>query len=114
MATRTLNSLRPARIKPPFGAFRAIYPPTSRLYSTNTDTAGWDSLETVELAYDLHKEGSCKKDPSTCKSPIVFVHGFFGSKQNNRSISKYAILHHFHNVWVACVLTQASDDYLQT
>lgn len=29
-----------------------------------------------------------EKEPAT-RSPIVFLHGLFGSKQNNRSISKY-------------------------
>ncbi|KAG6071093.1 hypothetical protein E4U30_008066 [Claviceps sp. LM220 group G6] len=38
------------------------------------------------LAYDLHKPAksrSCAKQP-----PIIFLHGLFGSKKNNRGISK--------------------------
>jgi pimeloyl-ACP methyl ester carboxylesterase len=90
MASRTLNNIRPPRIKRSLEPCYAIYRPSTRLYSSLADTTGWDELQTVDLAYDLHKEGTCKKDESTCKSPIVFVHGFFGSKQNNRSMSKYA------------------------
>jgi hypothetical protein len=41
-------------------------------------------LRVVDLAYSLHdNKGSAKGDP------IVIIHGLFGSKKNNRSISKY-------------------------
>ena len=41
----------------------------------------------VSLAFDLHEpvKGS---DPKN--APIIFMHGLFGSKKNNRSISKWA------------------------
>jgi hypothetical protein len=42
------------------------------------------SLRVVDLAYSLHdNKGSAKGDP------IVIIHGLFGSKKNNRSVSKY-------------------------
>ena len=46
---------------------------------------------TVPLVYDLHKPVTRNPsiqvlDPQT--SPIIFMHGLFGSKKNNRSISK--------------------------
>jgi hypothetical protein len=40
-------------------------------------------LRIVDLAYSLHdNKGSAKGDP------IVIIHGLFGSKKNNRSVSK--------------------------
>jgi hypothetical protein len=45
------------------------------------------SLRVVDLAYSLHDEkGTAKGDP------IVIIHGLFGSKKNNRSVSKYAAM----------------------
>lgn len=44
----------------------------------------------LSLAYHLHKPP--KTDHERGYAPIVILHGLFGSKQNNRSISKYAIL----------------------
>lgn len=50
------------------------------------------SLSTVRLAYDLHvpkiKQGSSELDAQAEGRPIVFLHGLFGSKINNRSVSK--------------------------
>lgn len=48
----------------------------TRLYSSGT----------VPLAYDLHEPPKPVADQKT--SPILFMHGLFGSKKNNRSISK--------------------------
>ncbi|KAF2012848.1 alpha/beta-hydrolase [Aaosphaeria arxii CBS 175.79] len=41
------------------------------------------SLRAVDLAYDLHDNSG-----KATGAPIVIVHGLFGSKKNNRSISK--------------------------
>jgi hypothetical protein len=47
----------------------------------------YSSTSRVPLAFDLHKPAKgC--DPR--KAPIIFMHGLFGSKKNNRSISKSA------------------------
>lgn len=43
------------------------------------------SIETVALEYDLH---SPEKAPSVQKSPLVFLHGIFGSKTNTRTVAK--------------------------
>jgi hypothetical protein len=41
-------------------------------------------LKVVDLAYNLHdNKGEAKGDP------IVIIHGLFGSKRNNQSVSKY-------------------------
>ncbi|KZF19338.1 alpha/beta-hydrolase [Xylona heveae TC161] len=42
--------------------------------------------QTVPLAYDRHDPPT--SSPSGPKPPIIFMHGLFGSKRNNRSISK--------------------------
>jgi pimeloyl-ACP methyl ester carboxylesterase len=52
-------------------------------------TASGAETTPVELAYDLHISDQCKANPDTCKPPILFLHGLFGSKANNRTISKY-------------------------
>lgn len=42
------------------------------------------SWKVIDLAYTLHdNKASAKGDP------IVIIHGLFGSKKNNRSVSKY-------------------------
>ncbi|KAK3297562.1 Alpha/Beta hydrolase protein [Chaetomium fimeti] len=43
-------------------------------------------FSTVSLAYDLHEPAKPVADKQT--SPIIFMHGLFGSKKNNRTISK--------------------------
>lgn len=44
------------------------------------------SLQVVDLAYKLHdNNGKAKGDP------IVIIHGLFGSKRNNQSVSKYVL-----------------------
>jgi hypothetical protein len=53
-----------------------------RAFSTST------ARRILPLAYKLH-EPPKKSAEADANLPIVFMHGFFGSKQNNRSISKY-------------------------
>lgn len=43
-------------------------------------------FSTVSLAYDLHAPAKPLADKET--SPIIIMHGLFGSKKNNRTISK--------------------------
>ncbi|KAK3903344.1 Alpha/Beta hydrolase protein [Staphylotrichum tortipilum] len=43
-------------------------------------------ISTVSLAYDLHAPAKPLADKET--SPIIIMHGLFGSKKNNRTISK--------------------------
>ena len=40
------------------------------------------------LVYDLHEPSRPKTDNQ--RAPIILLHGLFGSKKNNRGISKYA------------------------
>ncbi|KAK2029454.1 alpha/beta-hydrolase [Colletotrichum zoysiae] len=44
------------------------------------------SHKTLSLSYDLHEPSKLGSGPFT--SPIIFLHGLFGSKKNNRTISK--------------------------
>jgi pimeloyl-ACP methyl ester carboxylesterase len=41
----------------------------------------------VKIAYDLFEP---EKEATAKDAPIVFIHGLFGSKRNNGSMSKYA------------------------
>ncbi|CUM52215.1 uncharacterized protein AC631_02718 [Debaryomyces fabryi] len=43
------------------------------------------SIETVDLVYDKH---SPQEEPSVTKSPLIILHGLFGSKINNRTVAK--------------------------
>ncbi|KAL2140605.1 hypothetical protein VTI28DRAFT_3569 [Corynascus sepedonium] len=43
-------------------------------------------FSTVPLAYELHEPAKPVADKQT--SPIIFMHGLFGSKKNNRTMSK--------------------------
>lgn len=53
-------------------------------YSSSTS----GSIATVPLVYDLHQPAKPVSDNPDRTSPILFLHGLFGSKKNNRSISK--------------------------
>ncbi|KAK7417326.1 hypothetical protein QQZ08_011669 [Neonectria magnoliae] len=58
------------------------------------------------LAYDIHEPASPRTDKT--KAPILFLHGLFGSKKNNRGISKalardlgryvYALVRHIRRI----------------
>ncbi|KAF2404557.1 alpha/beta-hydrolase [Trichodelitschia bisporula] len=45
-------------------------------------------LRQLDLAFDYYEPEKCKQDPAACNAPIIFLHGLFGSRKNNRSISK--------------------------
>jgi len=61
----------------------ALDPSSRRLFSSSPSRL----LPTVSLVYDLH-EPSKPTVPDAQTSPIIIMHGLFGSKKNNRSISK--------------------------
>lgn len=44
------------------------------------------NIETVKLSYDRHQPAT----PSN-KSPLIFLHGLFGSKLNNRTVAKQLV-----------------------
>ncbi|KAL2151981.1 hypothetical protein VTH82DRAFT_5165 [Thermothelomyces myriococcoides] len=48
--------------------------------------ASYSQVSTVPLAYELHEPAKPVADKQT--SPIIFMHGLFGSKKNNRTMSK--------------------------
>ncbi|KAK3950065.1 Alpha/Beta hydrolase protein [Pseudoneurospora amorphoporcata] len=67
-----------------------------RLYSSSASAATPSStttntvppvISTVPLVYDLHSPEK-PTVPNKETQPIIFIHGLFGSKRNNRSISK--------------------------
>jgi hypothetical protein len=59
-------------------------PASRRLFAAGASTPSPGS--TLSLAYDLHEPPKPVADKQT--SPIIFMHGLFGSKKNNRTISK--------------------------
>ncbi|KAI1214961.1 alpha/beta-hydrolase [Annulohypoxylon truncatum] len=80
MATRRIVSARPVFGTQPLPLplpQRAI---KSRPYSSSS------SISTVELAYDHHPPPKGGREPQD--APIIFMHGLFGSKKNNRSVSR--------------------------
>ncbi|SPQ21702.1 197ff6fc-5d0e-4840-8e87-4e825b11f733 [Thermothielavioides terrestris] len=52
----------------------------------STDPGADRSAGSVTLAYDLHQPAKPVADKQT--SPLIVMHGLFGSKKNNRTISK--------------------------
>ncbi|KAK4453600.1 Alpha/Beta hydrolase protein [Podospora aff. communis PSN243] len=56
---------------------------STKLFSTSPAR----SLPTVPLVYDLHAPAK-PTVPDAQTSPLIIMHGLFGSKKNNRSISK--------------------------
>lgn len=42
----------------------------------------------LDLAFDFYESEFCHNDPDSCNAPIIFLHGLFGSKKNNRSMSR--------------------------
>ncbi|KAI1261290.1 alpha beta hydrolase fold family [Xylariaceae sp. FL1019] len=67
-------------VLPRLSPFRATFRCAQRTYSS------FSANERVELVYDHHeppKSSRAKED-----SPIIFMHGIFGSKKNNRTVSK--------------------------
>jgi len=54
---------------------------TNRSFSTTLPSR-------LELAYDLHEPPKEAEKNGPRGNPIIFAHGLFGSKKNNRSMSK--------------------------
>lgn len=80
---------RPAqRLLPRYtwAAFASASASASASYSSVSGGGAGDGSGPVQLAYDLHKPAKPVSDDKT--RPILFLHGLFGSKKNNRSISK--------------------------
>jgi hypothetical protein len=74
-------------IAPASVLLRRVSPRSSTLCSlANARLYSSASTSTVPLVYDLHEPPKPVADQKT--SPILFMHGLFGSKKNNRSISK--------------------------
>ncbi|KAK3685992.1 Alpha/Beta hydrolase protein [Podospora appendiculata] len=61
-------------------------PVASRRQYSAMPTAATEDEKTVPLVYDLHAPSKPVADAKT--SPIIVMHGLFGSKKNNRGISK--------------------------
>jgi pimeloyl-ACP methyl ester carboxylesterase len=76
------------RLQQPFRHYPSGPSQASRAYSTTQLNNG------ITLAYDLHeppkKSDGGLREIRENAPPIIFLHGLFGSKKNNRSISKYA------------------------
>jgi hypothetical protein len=51
------------------------------------DRRSYTTSNTVPLAFDLHKPAQ-SRDGDEKQTPIIFMHGLFGSKKNNRTISR--------------------------
>ncbi|KAG8158992.1 hypothetical protein KVR01_011435 [Diaporthe batatas] len=74
-ARPVLRGLRPQGLRP-----RVAH------HSYSSSTPG--GIATVPLVYDLHQPAKPVSANPDRTSPILFLHGLFGSKKNNRSICK--------------------------
>ncbi|KAK3112887.1 hypothetical protein LTR53_010362 [Teratosphaeriaceae sp. CCFEE 6253] len=73
-STRAIHCLVPSQSARSVAALRA--------FSTTQLPNG------IKLAYDLHEPSNASPETAQNAPPIVFIHGLFGSKKNNRSMSK--------------------------
>jgi hypothetical protein len=79
---RSASAVRAASFS---GCARQIRVPASApVFSAGIRTSS--PFSTVPLSYDLHEPAKPVADKQT--SPIIVMHGLFGSKKNNRTISK--------------------------
>ncbi|KAK3328445.1 Alpha/Beta hydrolase protein [Cercophora scortea] len=73
-------------------AGRRHFSATSSAFSTTTTTevggGGGGGDKTVPLVYDLHAPNKPAAVADAKTAPIIVMHGLFGSKKNNRGISK--------------------------
>lgn len=72
------NTPTHSKMPPRLPTLLILQPPRTLLRAYSTATK-------LTLAYDLHKPA---KPVSNAPGAIIFMHGLFGSKKNNRSISK--------------------------
>jgi hypothetical protein len=72
------------RVRVPTSAWASAPASSRRVFSAGLQTSA--PLSTLPLAYELHEPAKPVADKQT--SPIIFMHGLFGSKKNNRTISK--------------------------
>lgn len=49
------------------------------------DSLATKGIETVQLEFDKHESS---RKPEVAKSPLIFLHGLFGSKTNTRTVAK--------------------------
>ena len=68
-----------------FRPVRLVRPGRRQLFASRRFAS---SASAVPLAFDLHEPKTPVTDGQS--SPILFLHGLFGSKKNNRGMSKYA------------------------
>ncbi|KAF2474414.1 alpha/beta-hydrolase [Lindgomyces ingoldianus] len=80
----------PRQIRPLYASLLQLKHKTQIQLPSQRLLAGWTrsfhagtSLRVLELAFDYHENGG-----KVTGAPIVFLHGLFGSKRNNRSMSK--------------------------
>lgn len=67
---------------------RSLLLPAARTRAQGTPSRArfFSTIETVPLAYELHEPAKPVTDRQ--RAPILFMHGLFGSKKNNRTMSK--------------------------
>lgn len=83
---------RRACVRPFSGSTQVLW--TSALAGSIRRFSTTELSNGIKMAYELYEPPQKKDQPAGGNGPnggpIVFVHGLFGSKRNNRSMSKYA------------------------
>ncbi|KAK9426572.1 putative AB hydrolase-1 domain-containing protein [Seiridium unicorne] len=70
----------------PMAPSRALQ--TMRVLRQLSSVRAYSTTSRVPLAFDHHAPPEGKETHSPTSSPILFMHGLFGSRKNNRSVSK--------------------------
>ena len=75
-------------LRPPVRLTRSWSGCNAHFHPIRTFATSSPAQDAVRLAYDLWGPPSRPSETRTLGNPIVFAHGLFGSKKNNRSMSK--------------------------
>ena len=70
---------------PPPTSIRTFYRPRQHCKSLKPNHV---PARQLTLAYSLHPAPTATARPNPIHAPVIFLHGLFGSKQNNKSMSK--------------------------
>ncbi|ETS76722.1 hypothetical protein PFICI_12109 [Pestalotiopsis fici W106-1] len=81
--------MAPSRAMQPLQALRQLSRATAATITTPRAACLYYSTKrTVDLAFDHHAPEAGRETRGATSAPIIFMHGLFGSRKNNRTVSK--------------------------
>lgn len=80
--------MAPSRALQPLQALRQLSRATTIATTPRATCLYYSTKRTVDLAFDHHAPEAGREKSSVTSAPIIFMHGLFGSRKNNRTVSK--------------------------